>query len=43
VKTGLAGCSWFVHLVYCLCVSLVMGCNLLGVSGRLILSSLLVI
>jgi hypothetical protein len=43
MKTNLVGCSWFMHLVYCLFMLSIMGCNLFGVSGRLILSGLLVI
>jgi hypothetical protein len=42
VKTALAGCSLFVLLIF-LCMLLVMGCIWLGVSGKLVWSSLLVI
>jgi hypothetical protein len=43
VKTALVGCYLFVLLIFCLCVMLVMSCIWLGVSGRLVRSSLLVV
>jgi hypothetical protein len=42
VKTAVAGCSLFVLLIF-LCALLVMGCIWLGVSGRLVWSSLLIV
>jgi hypothetical protein len=43
VKTTLVRCYLFVLLIFCLCVMLVMSCIWLGVSGRLVRSSLLVV